>query len=600
MIEIAFANDCDSLTWENYLHVHGILDRLQLPAGDSFWLFSPENSDMALFTDSTACKTANHDNLLGQIREGRVDVLHGIGAFGKTPTYPDREEIQRAFDYLDKQNCAIKIWSNHGNKNHVHNIAAQGVRTYQQGDLPYSEHFVLDIAQSYGIEFFWLSHNLRFSLNAPFRILRDELTPSGASITTFTRFAPDWTTNAWTVQEMITRESLERAIATKQNVIYFTHWGTRGKDADESQPLFRRASLAALALLADMQACGEIRVVRLVDLLQKERHRSLNDEIERISLWQLQTEHCDLDNYYKIQFEPAKISYFSDLTSGLGIRGKAMLDAGGGAGNLSFPATTHFETVVCLDTSTKALEAGAAIANGLQLDSVLFQQGSLEDPKFPAQTFDAICARGVLHLVDHDIVLREFHSIMRPGGTAFITVNGDGFYQHAICDKNMNIAQYSRLLWNTLHRRIGGDVNLISLLDSNAVQTAALHGGEDELLDIILDIGDVRCAEVMRKYQPELKMHVGTYIASHLMLLASRKGFVLNEMQRERAAKAMQPEQKRWTCHYPEEFADEAHKTGFKLFTWRQQSAFSTAQAPYLEPDTHHGLLKMWYAFLVR
>jgi hypothetical protein len=75
MIEIAFTNDCDSLSWADYQYIHATLDNLKLPVGDSFWLFSPDNADTALFVDDASRKTDNHDNLLGQLNEGRIDVL---------------------------------------------------------------------------------------------------------------------------------------------------------------------------------------------------------------------------------------------------------------------------------------------------------------------------------------------------------------------------------------------------------------------------------------------------------------------------------------------------------------------------------------------
>jgi hypothetical protein len=248
----------------------------------------------------------------------------------------------------------------------------------------------LDIAREYGVEFYCLSHNLRFKLNSPFRILREEATPSGQTIQTFTRFAPSWTTNAWTMAEMITRDSLERAIAANQNVIYFSHWGTRGWDADPRMPLLNRESLTALEILAELQAQGYVRVVRLKDLLDREQTRRIDYEVERIGTYQIKSVHSDLDQCYKMQFEPRKISY----------------------------------------------------------------------------------------MVDHALVLNNFHATACPGGTRFITVNGDGFYQHAICEKRMNIENYSRLLWNTFFRRISGNGGLRPPINVLEVRKVALQGGE--------------------------------------------------------------------------------------------------------------------------
>lgn len=600
MIDVAFANDCDSLTWANYKYVHGMMNSLKLSAGDSFWLFSPDNSDMALFLNDTGSKASNHDNILGEIKEGRIDVLHGIGAYGKTPCYPSRDDVRRAFDYLDRHGCKIRVWSNHGNSNHVHNMAARGPRTYQQGDLPFSEHYVLDIVLEYGVEYFWLSHDLRFSLDEPFRVLREEMTPSGAVINTFTRFAPAWTTNAWTLPELLSAEALERACAARQSVVLFTHWGTRGKGVDTNAPLLPRESIAALARLAEMQNQGKVRVVRLLDLLCAERERTLEQEVERIAAYHLEHEHKGIDAYYKVQFEPDRAMYFSDLVERFGVRGQALLDAGGGTANLCFPATRNFETVVCMDTSVKALEAGKAIADGLQLDNVLFRAGSLEERHFPPETFDVVCARGVIHLVDHDVVLRLFHEVLKRGGTALVTVNGDGFYQHAICDKKMNVESYTRLLWNSLHRRMGGDAGMLQLLESASVLDAAFSGREQKLLDLVLDVIPVRMPGVLRRYQQNLKALLGVHIADNLFRVARQQGVTLDSACKGRADRAVLPPKNRWLCHYPEEFSDVARNAGFTLMTWRPQSAFARTRPGYSDEDEHHGLLRCWYALLTR
>lgn len=600
MIDIAFANDCDLMTWNDYLYVHSTLERLSLPVGDSFWLFSPDNEAMGLFLDDTLAKTDNHDNLLGQIKEGRIDVLHGIGAFGRTQNYPTRDGIRRAFDYLDKQGCDVRIWSNHGSAVHVHNMAAQAKRSYQQGDLPYSPHYVQDIAREYGIEFYWFSHNLRHTLDEPYRTVLTETLPSGDTVRTFTRFAPSWKTNAWTIAEMITRESLEKAVAAGQNVIYFTHWGTRGKGEDMTKPLLRRESLMALATLAEMQAEGRVRVVRLLDLLRRESGRTLEQEVQRIGDALLKTRHTDVDSYYKVQFEDDKTAYFSDLMDGLGLKGKTMLDAGGGTGNLCFPAASRFESLVCLDASEQALRAGMDVAKGLQIPSIHFEQGKLEQFHIGHNVFDLICARGVIHLVDLGVVLKNFHEMARPGATVLITVNGDGFYQHAIEEKRMNVQGYGQLLWNTFYHRAGGDGGLLRLLDEPAVREA-LQGATDEaLFDRLLQSGAVARADVMGAYLPPLKARVGGHAADYLLRLAAGRGDSLEPGQARRAQNAVTPKNGTWRCHYPEEFEQEARAAGFKIFMWRTQSGLLPKAVSNKEEDAHGGLLKMWYALLVK
>ena len=599
MIEVAFANDCDRLTWETYQYIHGAFERLSLSVGDSFWLFSPENEDMALFRDGSLAKTTNHDNLLGQIKEGRIDVLHGVGSFGRRPDYPDRDAIRRAFDYLDKQGGGIRIWSNHGNSNHVHNIAAQGSRSYQQGDLPYSQHYVHDITRDFGIEYYWLSHNLRHSLDTPFRVLRDEGLPSGETIRTFTRFAPSWQTNAWTFAQMITRESLEQALAAGQNVIYFTHWGFRGKDADETKPLLSRESMMALAALAEMQAEGMVRVVRLHELLQRESQRTLDQEVGRVGRAIVDTHHADLDVYYKKQFEPDSIAYYADLVDSIGMAGKALLDAGGGTGNLCFSATRKFESVVCQDMNTKALAAGREVADALQLQDVHFLDGNLEEFHVGQNVFDLIFSRSVIYMVDVTVVLKNFYEMIRPGGTVLVTVNGDGFYLRAI-EQKKKAERYGHLLWNTMHHRFGGDRGLLARLRGRAITQAVAENDDAGLFDLLLQDDSVPSVDAMRKYPREIRSIVGGHAASYLLRLAAARGELLDPSLAGRAEAAVMPERNKWRCYYPDEFERLARQAGFKMFMWRDQEAMLPADAPYAEDARYKGLLMLWYALLVK
>ncbi|GFM38544.1 class I SAM-dependent methyltransferase [Desulfovibrio psychrotolerans] len=601
MIKIAFANDCDQMTWAGYQYVHGVLETLGLPAGDSFWLFSPEDSDMALFRESTARKGTNHDNLLGALKEGRIDTLHGIGAYGRTPLYPAIDDIKRALDYLDSHGIHIRIWSNHGSSNHVHNIAGQGSRTYQQGDLPYSEHYILDAIKDYGVEYFWLSHRLRHTLQEPYRTIVPERTPSGDAIQTFTRYAPSWTTNAWTMHELITRRSLEQAIANEQNVVFFTHWGTRGKENDgATAPLLRRDGMAALALLAEMQTAGQVAVVPLTELLDEEANKPLEQEVRRIGKTCVQTESLDLDNYYKTQFDREKISYFSDVIHALGLTGGTLLDAGGGAGNLCFPASERFTHAVCMDTNQKALDTGIRVAHALQIDNISFVPGSLEDKLFEKELFNVICARGVIHLVEHDRVLVLFNRYAQKNATVLITVNGDGFYQHAIIKKGMNAENYSRLLWNTFHRRVGGTQVLQNYLTSAEDHQNILRTDRAEILDRIMETVPTRMAEVVRAYSPELKQLVGTHCLRHLCLCASQLGLDLSRQQQAAAQAAIMPETNKWSCHYPEEFLETAKHAGYSNCLWRLQSFFGRPEAADPAPDYEEGLLKTWVALLIK
>lgn len=444
MIKVAFCSDCDRMTWPDYLKVHGFFDSLNMPVGDSFWLFAPEGSDMSLFLADTDHKTPNHENLLEHIKAGKIDVLHGVGNFSHPSLVPERSEVAKAFNYLAENGCHVKIWTNHGNskksnlnardsriwKNHECNmisniITKDSKRKYQFGDLPFSSTYVLDLVLEYGIKYFWLSDCLRMSLDNPFRILRQEKTKNNNVLNVFNRYAPAWKMNAWNLSQLITKESLVKAIQAKQNIIYFTHWGSRGKDGDPNQPLLPRESLESLALLAEFQSRGDLQVVHLQELLDSENQKTLDDEIERIGKRIISKNYPQLTEYYHNQFEPPKVEMFSDLAENIGIYGDTLLDAGGGTGNLSFPARRFFSQVVCMDKNSEAVKAGKTISQGLHLNNMHFISGDLEKTKFHDSYFDAIYCRGVIHKVQLEKTFSEFYRILKPGGILFFAVNNN-------------------------------------------------------------------------------------------------------------------------------------------------------------------------------
>ncbi len=396
---------------------------------------------------------------------------------------------------------------------------------------------------------------------------------------------------------MITRESLQDAIANDQNVIFFTHWGTRGKGEDVSKPLLRRESLTALALLSEMQKSGDVEVVSLLDLLKEEEGKSLEQEINRCGEYHTYNTHPELDNYYKVHFAKDRVGFFSAIVDNLGLKGDFFLDAGGGTGNLCFPASQKFSNVVCMDKNPEALNAALSISTSLQLNNIHFKVGNLEDKNFGSNVFDVICARGVIHLADHDKVLSQFHDVARKNATVMITVNGDGFYQHAICEKKMNVEKYSRLLWNTFHRRVGGDSVLVEVLNNQSISDSILECAEDSILDHVMDVVPTRMEKVIRNYCPELKSLVGEYALNYLFFLAKQNGMELSSAQESRAGTVIVPEKNSWACHYPEEFLELAQRAGYSNSFWQHQSFFSPDQS---EDDYHQGLLKIWFALLIK
>lgn len=408
MIHVAFCNDCDRMIWEDFLRIHSLMDELQLPAGDSFWLFDPlDISDMSLFRNDTKHKAKNHDRLLEQLKAGRVDVLHGIGLFGKTGddyVYPDRDEIRRAFDYLAGHGVQIRVYVCHGNAKHRHNIPARpDTRRYQSGDLPYSSFYILDIVQEYGIEYFWISE-LQNELRTPFKVLHPKRMPSGEAIQTFQRFGV-WGTGSHNIPGMINPDVLGKAVAMEQNLVFFTHWGMKGVHSPmPDEPLLHRSVISAFTMLSRLQAQGKVRVAPLPELLDMERGKTLPQETDRIAgLLGKQTD--------KEATRPAE-DYFR-LVESVGLRGDFVVDATG-EGLLAVMLAGAYGKTLCLYEREEALARAHYLAEALALPNVIFHKGSPAQPPIADNTVDAIFLRDS-SLGSHDPVLQQAHRILKPG-----------------------------------------------------------------------------------------------------------------------------------------------------------------------------------------
>lgn len=94
----------------------------------------------------------------------------------------------------------------------------------------------------------------------------------------------------------------------------------------------------------------------------------------------------------------------------------AVLDFGCGTGELSNQLARHAGTLAAVDLSPRMIEIAAAKADH-HVDRVHFVQGSIFDDRFRPESFDAIVASGVLHVVrDRGHVLLRLHDLLKPGG----------------------------------------------------------------------------------------------------------------------------------------------------------------------------------------
>ncbi len=173
---LAFANDCEFYTWQDFCAVHTWLNTkkdtawgpgLALPISDSFWFYCEESElGFSYFRGIQPGLTLPFTEPMEElIRSGQLDTLHTYGGFDSRGSFT-RDHARKAVDECERKGMKIPIWTNHGNENNRQNLGGIWANPYQQGDLPGAPGYHADRLKRLGIRFAWLDSYAtnRFSL----------------------------------------------------------------------------------------------------------------------------------------------------------------------------------------------------------------------------------------------------------------------------------------------------------------------------------------------------------------------------------------------------------------------------------------------------
>ncbi len=533
-INLAFCNDCDFLTWENYTSTHAYLDALNLPCGDSFWLFDPSGSDMGLFTYDTNHPGPRHNEILEEIAAGRIDILHSAGSYGElfNKGYkPERKLVEKALAYLSKHAKIPQIWTNHGDSFNTQNIGGEFPSPHHRGDVRNSDEYMLDLLRDHGVKYFWLDRLLIPGAETPYKILSSEKCRSGHVIQTFSRFwGLNRSPNGENLAAQISLENISKMRSIRQSAIIYQHFGAHhtplGK-AFSAPPgkAFGEQTMRALHDLSEMQSRGEVKVLRLKELLLSEESKTLASESQRIGQYAVLSESGKSDDFYYRQYNVRSVDYFSQRIKQLGLSGEAALDAGCGVGQWSFAMTDYFNNVFAIDYNDEAHAIVKKMSQLLRQNSPFFLKGSIESMPFENEKFDAIVCYGVIFSTDVEVTLREFFRVLRPGGKAYICLNGDGWCDYLIQERFKDSSEevkisYCLTLWNSLLDRSGGHDSFLRLLRDPQVREIAQKKNPStaELTDLILSLLPKDYIEIFNRYGNETKRLLGLYVHQYLQL----------------------------------------------------------------------------------
>jgi hypothetical protein len=278
---LVFCNDIDCSDWATYREVHRELEQeFGIIAEDSFWLFDPNGSEMALFGKALHEKGPRHDDLLEDISNHKLTVLHSAGNFSRTNDRiePSRRLIADGLDYLKQRAGVPSIWTNHGDDCDIQNLGGASPR-YQKGDDPSSDVYLIDLLLLYGFKFFCMDHHFTnsfvFSQNDPQGqpVVKREKTRSGFEVTCFFRYRGDLpkAPDAQTLGLQLTQGNLDNLVQRDGTSIVYQHWCVHrdcdGRPYTAGRPVFPSQSVSALKLLLRYRDQKLINIVSLHEAL---------------------------------------------------------------------------------------------------------------------------------------------------------------------------------------------------------------------------------------------------------------------------------------------------------------------------------------------
>lgn len=278
---VAVNGDVEFTSWTAQIDLIRIFAERDLECAFSYWFFGDPEVTWHLFDD--------HDNLrpnanaaFALARGGLLDTIHSFGgvANGRGVNF-DRARIQKAFRVLQSEGIVSRVYSNHGTERDTQNVGGHwvsqpGTLNYQQGDIPGTQRYHLDMTLEHGARYFWLDidrarETVRFvpSLSGrPDDLFTSQTSRNGQQILRFRRTDAGVMPDAENIAQQINR--ILDAPSGGYTVIY-THLGVarqpNGRPTQNPAPYLSAEGYAALDRLAKAQREGDTLVTTTSRLL---------------------------------------------------------------------------------------------------------------------------------------------------------------------------------------------------------------------------------------------------------------------------------------------------------------------------------------------
>jgi hypothetical protein len=157
---LAINSDVEWTTWQAQVELIRQFIEANVEASFSYWCFGDPAATWRLF-ESDGSDSPHASAGIELIRSGLCDVLHSFGGIrtGAGSRF-GRREIEAAYRRLAAEGIITRVYSNHGSVDDIQNLGGPwvgqpGLPSYQQGDLPDSPSYHLDLTSHHGVRFYW-------------------------------------------------------------------------------------------------------------------------------------------------------------------------------------------------------------------------------------------------------------------------------------------------------------------------------------------------------------------------------------------------------------------------------------------------------------